>query len=213
MISLRNWFIIPLLAIGSVFAGVGCHDSSHTNGYLSKPIEMGRGIGEIQVYQSTLGQVTTILGDRFQREEREGSFGNRCVDGNCDGEFKKFSDINIDYKEFGLLFVFRKIEGEDTPDADLKLRFIRIYCVKSWSGCKFDGKTDHGIHLGSLRKDVIAAHGESNTWTGRQGTISYRKGLNFSFASVYLKIKDTDPVEGIDIFSPQDFQEFGHRSI
>jgi hypothetical protein len=225
-ISLGHWVLIPLLAIGVVAAGVACRRSQDSNGagttgqpsenpnsYLTKPIVFGHGIGDIEVYQSTLGQVTAILGDGFQRFETEGSFSSRCVDGNCDNHFQKFWNINIEYNKLGLSFVFRKIEGEDISDGDLKLRFIRISCVKGWLSCKFEGKTDRGIGLKSLRKDVVAAHGPSSTFTGRQGTISYRQGINFSFVSENMKIKDTDPIEYIDIFSPSDFEEFGHRSI
>lgn len=206
----------PFFAIAALWLVVtvltGCK-SAPRNPILTAPILIGHGIADIQVRQTSLAQLTSKLGNKFERSEIEGSFGSPCVDGNCPNQFRKFTDINLDYKEFGLLFQFRKVEGEDVPENDLKLRFIRAYCAKPSEGCKFQGKTNHGIQLGSLRKDVLQAHPDNLSWTGRQGVVSSRNGITFAFDSEYMKIQDTDRVSAIDVFAPEDFAEFGHRSI
>ena len=211
--SWRSGLRASVLVVASLLAFSGCKNSTSRHPILTAPISIGHGIGEIEVHQTTLAQLTAKLGNRFERNEIEGSFGSPCVDGVCPNQFRKFTDINLDYKEFGLLFQFRKVEGEDVPESDLKLRLIRAYCTKPADGCKFQGKTEKGIQLGSFRKDVLQSHNENLSWTGRQGVVSSRNGINFAFDSEYMKIQDTDRVNTIDIFAPEDFGEFGHRSI
>jgi len=183
------------------------------NAFMDKPIVIGHGVGELQVGATTMGEAVTLLGDKFERREMEGSFGGKCVDGVCDNNFKKFTDINLDYSNYGLMLGFRAIEGESTPENGLKLRFIYITCARKGSGCRFTGQTDSGVHLGSTRKEVEAALGGSDTWTGRQGMICKKAGVNVRFTMANGRIGDDDPVESFELFSPDDFGEFEHRSI
>jgi len=181
--------------------------------YLDKPVIIGHGVGDIEVQRTTLGQATSLLGSNFKRTESEGSFSAKCVDGVCDNNYQKFTDIRLDYSDFGIALGFRSLEGDATPESDLKIRFVYLTCVPKGSGCAFTGKTDGGIHLGSTRKEVVTALGPSDTWTGQQGIICKRTGVNVRFKSEYLRIGDTDTVESLEIFSPVNFSEFEHRSI
>ena len=181
--------------------------------FMDKPVIIGQGVGEIEVRKTTLGEAISLLGNKFKREEAEGSFGGKCVDGVCDNNFQKFTDINLDYSDYGLMLGFRSIEDEGTPENDLKVRFVYLSCVKKSSGCAFTGKLDNGIHLGSTREEVVKVMGRGDTWTGRQGIISKRSGINLRFKSEYLKISDDDAVESLEIFSPLDYDEFQHHSI
>jgi hypothetical protein len=100
----------------------------------------------------------------------------------------------------------------------LKLRVISITCVRK-GGCAFKGKTAEGIHLGSTRKEVETALGRSDTWTGRQGSVSKKSGINIDFTEIhptptgYTHFSDDDPVESLELFSPDDYSQFQRHSI
>ena len=183
------------------------------NSFMEKPIVIGQGVGELEVGKITMGEVIALLGDKFERSELQGSMGGKCVDGVCDNNFQKFTDINLDYSKYGLMLGFRAMEGQSAPESDLKLRFIYITCARKGSGCRFTGQTSSGVHLGSKRKDVEAAVGKSDTWTGRQGMICKRSGVNIRFTITGGRIGEDDPVESFELFSSENFNEFEHRSI
>jgi len=181
--------------------------------FMDKPIVIGHGLGELEVGKTTMGEAVSLLGDKFQRDEIQGSFGGKCTDGVCDNNREKFTDVRLDYTKYGLMLGFRSIEGHSAPETDLKLRFIYITCAQRGSACTFTGKTDSGIHLGSTRRDVEAALGKSDTWTGQQGIVCKQAGVNIRFRSDPGKLSDDDPVESFELFSPDNFSEFEHRSI
>ena len=183
------------------------------NSFMEKPIVVGQGVGELEIGKITMGEAISLLGDKFERREIEGSMGGKCVDGVCDNNFVKFTDINLDYSKYGLMLGFRAMEGQSAPESDLKLRFIYITCARKGSGCRFMGQTSSGVHLGSKRKDVEAALGGSDTWTGRQGMICKKAGVNIYFTMTDGRIGENDPVESFELFSPENFNEFEHRSI
>jgi len=216
-ISLKNALPI-LLAVAIIMTGckrspVTASNDPDPAAYLDKPIVIGHGIGDIEIQNTTLSQATARLGTKFKRAESEGSFGSKCVDGVCDNNFQKFTDIRLDYSDYGIMLGFRAIEGDSTPESELKIRFIYITCVPKANGCAFTGSADGGIHLGSTRKEVISSMGPSDTWTGRQGIICKKSGVNIRFKGEYLRIGDDDTVESFEIFSPANFNEFEHRSV
>jgi hypothetical protein len=180
------------------------------NGFTNKPIIIGSGIGEIGVKKTTLAEIISLLGPKYQLTKNEDGIIAKCLNGVC--EQIKFTDIKLDYTDFGLMFNFRSILADNVPENELKLRSINITCVQKLLGCAFSGKTEKGSRLGSSRKEVEAAEGKSDTWTGQQGAISKRAGLNITFKSEYLKLSENDPVEAFTIFAPSDFDEFGQRS-
>ena len=126
--------------------------------------------------------------------------------------------IILDYSAYGIVFGFRAFEGENVAENDLKLRVISITCVRK-GGCAFKGKTAEGIHLGSTRKEVKTALGRSETWTGRQGSVSKQSGINIDFTEIhptptgYTHLSDDDPVERFELFSPDDYSQFQRHSI
>ena len=220
VIIVCGWFFFSKpAALNGVAGKIGLSPSDDLNGFLNQPIVVGQGVGNIQLKKTTLGEVESLLGNKFERSEMEGNVGtSHCGDGGCDQTTQNYKDIILNYSAYGIVFSFRAFEGENAAENDLKLRVIFITCVRK-GGCAFKGKTAEGIHLGSTRKEVVTALGPSDTWTGRQGSVSKKNGVNIDFTEIhptktgYTHFSDDDPVESFEIFSPADYADFQRHSI
>ncbi len=220
VIIVCGWFFFSRpAALHGVADKIGLPLPDDLNGFLNQPIIVGQGVGNIQLKKTTLGEVESMLGNKFERSEMEGNIGTaHCGDGGCDQTTQNYKDIILNYSAYGIVFGFRAFEGENLAENDLKLRVISITCVRK-GGCVFKGQTPEGIHLGSTRKEVVAALGRSDTWTGRQGSISKKKGVNIDFTEIhptptgYTHFSDDDPVESFELFSPDDYSQFQRHSI
>ena len=221
VIIVCGWFFFSKpVALNAVAGKIGLSLSDDLNGFLSQPIVVGQGVGNIQLKKTTLGEVDSLLGNKFERREMEGNSttSHGCVDGVCDQTTQNYKDIILDYSAYGIVFSFRAFEGENVAENDLKLRVIFITCARK-GGCAFKGKTAEGIHLGSTRKEVVTALGSSDKWTGRQGSISEKKGVNIDFTEIhstptgYTHFSDDDPVQSFELFSPDDYNQFQRHSI
>jgi hypothetical protein len=207
-------------AVHGVADETSLSQSDDLNGFLNQPIIVGQGVGNIQLKKTTLGEVVATLGNKFERREMEGniSTSHGCVDGVCDQTTQNFKDIILDYSAYGIVFGFRAVESENVAENDLKLRVISLTRLRK-GGYAFKGKTAEGIHLGSTRKEVETALGQSDTWTGRQGSVSKKSGINIEFTEVhptptgYTHFSDDDPVESFELFSPEDYSQFQRHSI